>query len=189
MIAHVRRPKLPGPPEQIHPLFPVEYGLQGSLGWMAVYDHFLTRAELEKLLALDKAGPSLLEEIAAPKFPSGGGEHATFGAFYTTLTFDKAWDETRRSGPDSDVVVRFADLPTRLVFWEGTNYVPAWVTENNRWYSDEFLEVYGRPRCPDGEDCEPMSDKQSRYSRVRILESGPARAVIHWRYALSEVEK
>jgi len=33
-----------------------------------------------------------------------------------------------------------------------------------------------------------MSDKQVRYSHVDIIESTPARAVIHWRYALSEVE-
>ena len=39
---------------------------------------------------------------------------------------------------------------------------------------------------PGGGDCEPMSDKQSRYSHVSILESSPARAVIHWRYALAE---
>jgi hypothetical protein len=51
------------------------------------------------------------------------------------------------------------------------------------------METYGHPRCPDGEDCEPMSDKQVRYSHVRILENTPARAVIHWRYALSEVER
>jgi hypothetical protein len=33
-----------------------------------------------------------------------------------------------------------------------------------------------------------MSDKQGRYSRVRILESTPARAVVHWRYALAETD-
>jgi hypothetical protein len=33
-----------------------------------------------------------------------------------------------------------------------------------------------------------MSDKQSRYSHVSILESSDARAVVHWRYALAEVE-
>jgi hypothetical protein len=76
----------------------------------------------------------------------------------------------------------------RLVFWQGNNYVPAWVTENGKWYTDEFLEAYNKPQCPDGEDCEPMSDKQSRYSRVRILESTDARVVVHWRYALSETE-
>jgi hypothetical protein len=30
---------------------------------------------------------------------------------------------------------------------------------------------------------EPMSDKQCRYSQVRILESSAARAVVHWGYA------
>ena len=33
-----------------------------------------------------------------------------------------------------------------------------------------------------------MSDKQARYSHVRVLENTDARAVVHWRYALSEVE-
>ena len=33
-----------------------------------------------------------------------------------------------------------------------------------------------------------MSDKQSRYSHVGILESSDARVVVHWRYALAEVE-
>ena len=65
------------------------------------------------------------------------------------------------------------------------------MTENNRWYTDEFMEIYGHPLLPgQGEDCEPMSDKQARdLPHVRILESTPARAVVHWRYALSEVEK
>jgi hypothetical protein len=33
-----------------------------------------------------------------------------------------------------------------------------------------------------------MSDKQSRYSHVNILESSDARVVVHWRYALAEAE-
>lgn len=33
-----------------------------------------------------------------------------------------------------------------------------------------------------------MSDKQSVYSHARILESSDARVVVHWRYALAEVE-
>jgi hypothetical protein len=32
-----------------------------------------------------------------------------------------------------------------------------------------------------------MSDKQCRYSHVRVIESSPARVVIHWRYALNDV--
>ena len=87
------------------------------------------------------------------------------------------------------MVVRFDDLPIRLVSWQGTNYIPALITENGKWYSDEFVETGGLPGCPLGQDCEPMSDKQNRYAHVRILESTPARAVLHFRYGLCEVEQ
>jgi hypothetical protein len=187
LIGHVRRPLLPGPASMIHPQLPIEYALEGSLGGLAVYGRALTSRDIGTLLA--QADKRLLTALPWPKFPRGEGDPQAFGAFYTTLHFDRAWDRSRRVGPDSDVVVRFDSAPTQLVFWQGNSYVPAWVTENNRWYTDEFMEIYGHPRCPDGEDCEPMSDKQVRYSHVRILESTPARAVVHWRYALSEVEK
>jgi hypothetical protein len=130
----------------------------------------------------------VLQPSSAPALPRFAGGAGPFGAFHTTLTYEPTWDSSRRVAPDSDVVVRFPAAAIQLVFWQGANYIPAWVTENGRWYSDEFMEIYGKPRCPDGEDCEPMSDKQVRYSHVEILESTPARAVVHWRYALSEVE-
>ena len=187
LIGHVRRPLLPGPAAMIHPQLPVEYSLEGSLGGLTVYCRALSSTDIGTILA--QADKHMLVPAPWPKFPKGEGDRQVFGAFYTTLHFDPVWDRSRRVGPDSDVVVRFDDAPTRLVFWQGNNYVPAWVTENNRWYTDEFMETYGHPRCPDGEDCEPMSDKQVRYSHVRILESTPARAVVHWRYALSEVKK
>lgn len=188
LIGHVRQPLLPGPPNAVHPQLPVEYSLQGSLGGLTVYDHLLRSDEVSTLLAVRSKNKSLLEQMPWPKFPRGPEGVGNFGAFYTSLKFDRVWDATRRVGPDCDIVVRFPDAPIQLVFWQGANYVPSWVTENNRWYTDEFMEIYGNPRCPDGEDCEPMSDKQVRYSHVRILENTPARAVIHWRYALSEVE-
>ena len=59
--------------------------------------------------------------------------------------------------------------PIRMVFWQGTNYGGDWVTENNKWYTDEFVETGGEIDCPGGQDCEPISDKQNRYSHVRIL--------------------
>jgi Concanavalin A-like lectin/glucanases superfamily len=187
LIGHARRPLFPGATAMIHPQLPIEYSLQGSLAGLTVYDRTLSSGEIETLI--ERADKQLLAPTAWPKFPRGEGSQKAFGAFYTTLRFDPLWDRSRRLGPDSDVVVRFDDASTQLVFWQGNNYVPAWVTENNRWYTDEFMEIYGHPRCPDGEDCEPMSDKQVRYSHVRILENTSARAVVHWRYALSEVEK
>ena len=190
LIGHVRRPLLPGPPSMIHPQLPIEYSLQGSLGGLAVYGRVLSSSDIDALLA--KADKRLLAATPWPKFPRGESGQQRFGASSTRrfISLDPVWDRSRRVGPDSDVVVRFDDAPIQLVFWQGNNYVPAWVTENNRWYTDEFMEVYGHPRCPDGEDCEPMSDKQVRYSHVRILEeSTPARVIVQWRYALSGSRK
>ena len=186
IMGHVRAPLLPGAPRSIHPDLPVEYSIEGSLGELTIYRRPLSADEVRALLAA--ANPELLKEKPWAPLPRWSGGPGSFGGFYTTLHFDPLWDESRRVSPDSDVVVRFPDSPIQLIFWQGNNYIPAWVTENNRWYTDEFMEIFGHPRCPYGEDCEPMSDKQVRYSHVRILESTPARVVIDWRYALSEVQ-
>jgi len=186
LVGHTRAPQLPYPSNAIHPLLPIHFSLEGALADLAVHDHSLSAAELKKLISgIDR---SMLRPSAAPALPRFSGGPGPFGAFHTTLHYEPTWDSARRVAPESDVVVRFPQAPIQLVFWQGANYIPAWVTENGRWYSDEFMEIYGKPRCPDGEDCEPMSDKQVRYSHVEILESTPARAVVHWRYALSEVE-
>jgi hypothetical protein len=186
IIGRVRAPALLYPSNAIHPLLPVIFTLDGALGDLALYDRVLRRDELSAMMT--GVSPAALAPAPPRPLPRWTGGSGTFGAFRTSLAYDPAWDEPRRVGPESDVVVRFPQAPIQLIFWQGMNYIPAWVTENGRWYSDEFMEVYGKPRCPDGEDCEPMSDKQVRYSHVEILESTPARAVIHWRYALSEVQ-
>jgi hypothetical protein len=185
LIGRVRQPTLPVPSERDNPKFAVMYSLDGILDEVKIYDQALSGAEVGSEYASAHAPEG--DALPWAKLPAGPAGPGRFGAFYTTLHYDDAWEATRRIAPDSDVIVRFAESPIRLVFWQGTNYIPAWVTENNKWYTDEFLEAYG-PGCPDGGDCEPMSDKQSRYSHVRILESTDARAVVHWRYALSEVE-
>jgi hypothetical protein len=186
IVGHVRSPQLPEPSEMLHPKFPVEYSLEGSLAEFTIERGALPPAELQRRYEAQKA--KIPSGNSFPPLPRWSGGPAPFGAFYTTLTYDPIWDNFRRTAPNSDVVVRFGNSPIQLVFWQGANYIPAWVTENNRWYTDEFVETYAFSRCPEGGDCEPMSDKQVRYSRVRILESTPARAVIHWRYALNEVE-
>ena len=184
LIGRIREPTLPF--AWLHPKYPVWYSLDAILDEVRIYSRSLTGEEVEKDYAAAQAPSG--EVLPWPVLPSGPPGAGRFGAYYATLKYQDTWDRMRRIGPDSDVVVRFDRSPIRLVFWQGTNYVPAWVTENNRWYSDQFLESWGKPGCQDGEDCEPMSDKQCRYSRVRILESNEARAVVHWRYALSEVE-
>lgn len=115
------------------------------------------------------AGAPPLEARALPKLPPGPGG---FGAFYTRLRYYEGWDASWRVADEPDVVVRFDQAPYWFAFWRGTSYIPHWVTENGIWYDNEFVETF-----PPGMvgSAEPMSDKQCRYSHVRILESGEVR--------------
>ncbi|MGH9455387.1 MAG: LamG domain-containing protein, partial [Terriglobia bacterium] len=175
LMGRVRQPLLPVPANAIHPKEPIWYSLDGILDEVKIYDVGLSAEEVQHHYASVKAPEG--EVLPWPKLPAGPPGAGRFGAYYATLKFQDTWDRLRRIGPDSDVVVRFDESPIRLVFWQGMNYVPAWVTENGKWYTDEFLETWGAG-CPDGGDCEPMSDKQERYSHVRILESDPARVIV-----------
>jgi len=119
------------------------------------------------------------------KLPSGPKTPGRFGAYYTQLNYYSEWDNWWRFGRSADIVVRFEDGGHKFIFWRGTNYIPHWVTENGIWYNNEFLETW----TPETRaSCEPMSDKQCRFSHVRVIESNEARAVIHWRYALADVQ-
>jgi hypothetical protein len=70
----------------------------------------------------------------------------------------------------------------KLVFWRGMDYLPAMVTENGIWMTDQSGEQWGGGQC-----WETMGDKQCRYSHVRLIENTPARIVIHWRYPLANI--
>lgn len=108
------------------------------------------------------------------RLPSGPKGANRFGAYQTLLAFTPEWDAPWRLGPRSDVVVTFADTPTRLVFWHGANYVPCWVNGNGIWYSDGAVL---RPGAG------PHNDRLCRFSFATVVESNDARVVVRWRYA------
>jgi hypothetical protein len=119
-----------------------------------------------------------------PSGPPGAGK---FGAYYANLKYNPQWDKPWRVGDHPDVVVRFENGGHKFVFWRGTSYIPCWVTDTGVWYTNEFVERRGH-HSPTTEGCvEPMSDKQCRFSHVRIIESHDARVVVHWRYAPVDV--
>ncbi len=121
-------------------------------------------------------------EVMPLRLPSTPIQPGRFGAYYTNLKYYPDWDKKWRVGSDPDVVIQFPDDIHKFVFWRGTNYIPHWVTEKGFWFNNEFNETW----FSEG-SAEPMSDKQCRYSHVRVIESNDARVVIHWRYALNDV--
>ena len=120
------------------------------------------------------------------RLPSGPKGPGRFGAYYARLKYSPEWDKLWRVSDHPDVVVRFDDYDHRFVFWRGTSYIPHWATYDGAWYTNEFFERRGRLGGCDSM-CEPMSDKQCRYSHARIIESTDARVVVHWRYSPTDL--
>ena len=172
------KPEGPIRPESTAPVFDF---LDGALDELKIHAAALSGEELNHAIqAIVMPAETPLPPRVLPAGPPGPG---SFGAFYTRLNFYPQWDALWRVSDLADVVVRFDTLPIRFVFWRGTSYIPHWVTENGIWYNNEFNETWsGVQGCG-----EPMSDKQCRYSHVRVIESTDARAVVHWRYALADV--
>ncbi|MDR1290501.1 MAG: LamG domain-containing protein, partial [Planctomycetaceae bacterium] len=134
----------------------------------------------QQIASTGKTGEQVLN---FPDLPGKEIKQGQFGAFYMRLKYgDDGWESLWRVDDYPDVVVRFPNTPVKFVFWRGTSYVPAIVSENNIWVTDQCLEIAGLGEC-----YEALSDKQCRYSHVRIIENTPVRCVVHWRYAVSNV--
>jgi hypothetical protein len=186
IIGRVRQPTNSFPVWISHPQDPIEYSFDGYMDELSLTDRAISVDEdRAQIASVSRPDGDVIPYAVLPSGPEGAGP---FGAMYASLKFEPSWDRLRRLGPDSDVVVRFDKSAMRLVFWQGTNYIPAWVTENGKWYTDEFLETW-QDGCGGAADCEPMSDKQSRYSHASILASSDARAIVHWRYALADARE
>jgi len=162
---------------------------QAVQSWM-YFDGLIDELEIRNQAINDVEVAEMFKQVKVPriqplqyrKMPSGSDEPMPFGAYYTKLKYSPGWDSLWRGSDLPDVVVRFTDSPVKLVFWRGTGYIPGLVSENGIWMTDQSGENFGTGEC-----YEAMGDKQCRYSHVRIVENTPARAVIHWRYALASI--
>ena len=101
---------------------------------------------------------------------------AEFCAYYTKINSGEAFEEFSRTGPEADIVVRDIGADKgRFVFWRGSSYLPYFEAKGGKWFVPELTERQG-----DGPRERP--DNVNTYSVARIIESSPARVVIHWRY-------
>ncbi len=98
-----------------------------------------------------------------------------FGAYYTKIDSGEEFEAYSRTGAHADIVVTFAKLPGRLVFWRGAGYLPYWETTKGRWPLPYIFlrKGDGPPRRP---------DRVNTYARARIIVSTQEKVVVHWRY-------
>jgi hypothetical protein len=177
IIGSVAEPAKPAYIHREHGTIPDWFALDAILDEIKIHSRPLVEDDLAK--SLDVPSPSDPPDIPQRDLPSGPPGPGRFGAYYTHLKYYWEWDDLWRVDAHPDVVVQFDGTPVRVVFWRGTRYSPAWVTENNLWMADQSVEAWN-----DEEGCfEHMQDRHCRYSHVRIIENTPARVVVHWRYA------
>jgi len=165
---------------------PIIYGIEGLIDEVRIYNQALSHEQVRASYAALRPSAELVDPACLGRRTLPGevtGQPAgAFGASYKTLAYHEIWDNLWRSSPYRDIVVRFDTLPASVVFWQGTNYGSGWVTENNRWMSDQSAEIGGPHGC-----AEHMADKRGRFSHVRLIENTDARVVIHWRYPSIDV--
>jgi len=163
---------------------PFIYGIEGLIDEVKIYDRSLSAEEIWKSFLsfrpTEVAQPDLEKRLLPGEVTGAPAEK--FGATYKTLKYHEFWDNLWRPSKYRDIVVRFDRVPCSVVFWQGTNFGSAWVTENNKWMSDQSWEIGGPHGC-----AEHMSDKRGRFAHIRLIENSPARVVVHWRYAAIDV--
>jgi len=174
-----RRPYLPVGRGQ----YPCQYSFDGLVDEVGVFNAALTDAQIEQsttayaIAEQRRVSPDMIRRV----LPAGEKTWDDFGARYAHLPYHESWNTMFRMCGHPDIVVSFDKMPCRFVLWHGVGYIPMLVSENGRWYSNEFNENWWKG-C-----CEPMSDKKMVFGRVHILEQSPARVVLKWRYPLSTV--
>jgi len=159
-------------------------GFEGAIDEVRIFKEALSPEQILESYKNLKPDNEILNDpgFAERVLPGHPGKIEEFGATYTQLKYHELWDNAWRTSDYPDILVKFDDLPTSVVFWRGPSYGAGWVTENNLWMVDQSVESgngisYG----------EHMSDKEGRYSHVRLIENTDARVVVHWRYSANDV--
>ena len=114
------------PTEATHDTHPSEFGIDGLLDEVKIYNVALTVAQIAGAFmpaVIRARGSSPRPTCSSASFPSRatGGK---FGAVYTHLPYYETWENLWRFGQYADVVVGFDRVPTKFVFWRGVSYHP-----------------------------------------------------------------
>jgi len=169
--------------------FPSRLGFDGLIDEVKLYTGSMFKEQA--MVLHDGYKPANRRADLEPRtLPGRPGLAERFGAFYTNLKYHDLWDNMWREPEHPDIVVKFDEFPTSVVFWRGCRS-PGWVTDTNKWICDQSTELtdwhwdnksVGCQSC-----CEHMSDYQGRHSHVRLIENTDARVLVHWRYASVDV--
>ncbi len=160
--------------------YPALYSLDGILDELKIFDRALSPDQVENEFRV--ATPTAAPDLPTRHWPILPAQSARLNAAYTSLKLYPQWDALWRTGPASDVVVSFKQMPVHLVFWRGANFGPSLVTENGLWVGDQSFEASTKVGT-----AEHMNDKHDVHAYISIVEDSDARIVLHWHYLLVDV--
>jgi hypothetical protein len=163
---------------------PRVFGIEGLIDEVKIYGQALSPEDVLQSYDNLKPSPRLAHDpdIEPRVLPGHPGTAERFGASYAKLKYHELWDNLWRTSDHPDIVVKFDNVPTSVVFWRGTNYGFGLVTDANHWMVDQSVEEFEEYGC-----MEHMSDKQNRFTYVKLIENTDARVVVHWRYAVVDI--
>ena len=111
-----------------HGTLPGWFSFDGLIDEVKMYDSALPVGDIAASFKTNFSGKA--PDLPLRVMPSGPKGPGRFGAYYCNLKYYEEWDNLWAVASDPDVVVRFDKSGTRMVFWRGSRYSPAWVSEN-----------------------------------------------------------
>jgi len=96
-------------------------------------------------------------------------------AYCTRIDSGQPFERFERVDDYADIVVKLGKPDGRLIFCRATSYLPCWQTEKGKWPLEEIVRRNG-----DGTVARP--DRVNLFSHAKIIESGGAKVIVHWRY-------
>jgi len=95
--------------------FPSWWSFDGLMDEIKMYDRVLSAKEIrDAWLAEKPANPPLIEQRRFPDVNRGSN---CFGAYQTRLNYYEQWDALWQMAGEPDIVVKFDELPVKMVFW------------------------------------------------------------------------
>jgi len=174
--------------------FSETFGLEAMLDEVVIHDRSLTGAEVQTSY---QTKSSILANLTMPEtraLPDLEQYPQKFGAYHTRLSFHDMWDNMWRVTEHEDIVVRFDNQPTSLVYWHGASHGMSLVTDGY-WMTDQSIDMKSSDLegSEAGEEfnevetfADYMSDNAAQPTQVRVIENSAARVKIHWRYAAAD---
>lgn len=172
-----------GAEREITKKFKSFFGLNALMDELCIFEGGIDSKFAKSIFEAYK--PESLEALRPYPLPYKATKRRKFEASYAEVKYTPFWDGLWRVGDYADLIVTFEDEPWAYIFWRGTRYLPSLVTDggfDGIWSSDQGPEVFL------GQCYEHMSDMLCRHSQVRLINSSPARVVVHWRNASVNIE-